>query len=61
MEWSNDLKESPAKTFTLDSKAPIKGPIFVCFAVKGCGYRVSDDIIPAGFKPGSVYKTKFQI
>ena len=60
-EWSDDLKESPAKTFTFDSKEPIKGPISVRFAVKGRGYRTTDDVIPAGFKPGSVYKTKEQV
>lgn len=61
LDWSDDLKESPAKTFTLDSKEPIKGPISVRFAVKGGGYRVVDDVIPADFKPNSVYQTGEQI
>ncbi|KAJ1288890.1 hypothetical protein BS78_02G122900 [Paspalum vaginatum] len=61
MDWSDDLKESPANTWTLKSKEPIKGPISVRFAVKNGGYRVVDDVIPEGFKPGSVYKTGVQI
>ncbi|KAG0550639.1 hypothetical protein BDA96_01G355500 [Sorghum bicolor] len=60
-DFSDDLKESPAKTFTYESKEPIKGPLSVRFAVKGQGYRTTDDVIPADFKPGSVYKTKEQV
>ncbi|EES16606.1 pollen allergen Lol p 2-A [Sorghum bicolor] len=54
--WSDNLKESPVKTFTLDSKDPIKGPITIRFADKDGGYHVLVDIIPADFKAGSVYK-----
>ncbi|KAJ1289410.1 hypothetical protein BS78_02G162200 [Paspalum vaginatum] len=61
MDWSDDLKESPANTWTFNSKERIKGPISVRFSVKNGGYRVVDDIIPAGFQPGSVYKTGVQI
>ncbi|WVZ52970.1 hypothetical protein U9M48_003968 [Paspalum notatum var. saurae] len=61
MDWSDDLKESPANTWTLKSKEPLKGPISVRFAVKNGGYRVVDDVIPAGFKLGSAYKTGVQI
>ncbi|WVZ91155.1 hypothetical protein U9M48_037360 [Paspalum notatum var. saurae] len=61
MDWSDDLKESPTNTWTLKSKEPIKGPISVRFAVKNGGYRVVDDVIPASFKPGSVYNTGVQI
>ena len=60
-DFSDDLKESPAKTFTLDSKEPIKGPISFRFAAKAGGYRVVDDVIPADFKAGAVYKTGEQV
>ncbi|XP_040380716.1 pollen allergen Phl p 2-like [Oryza brachyantha] len=59
-DWT-ELKESPTNTWTLDSKAPLKGPFSVRFAVKNAGYRVVDDVIPAEFKAGSVYKTSIQI
>ena len=60
-DFSDDLKESPANTFTLDSKEPIKGPISFRFAAKAGGYRVVDDVIPADFKAGVVYKTGEQV
>jgi len=60
-DFSDDLKESPANTFTLDSKEPIKGPISFRFAAKAGGYRVVDDVIPADFKAGAVYKTGEQV
>ena len=60
-DFSDDLKESPANTFTLDSKEPIKGPISFRFAAKAGGYRVVDDVIPADFRAGAVYKTGEQV
>ncbi|EES10282.1 hypothetical protein BDA96_05G236200 [Sorghum bicolor] len=56
-EFLDDMKESPAKTFTQDSKAPLKGPLSVRFAVKGGGYRNRDEIFPVGLKPGAVINT----
>lgn len=60
-DWSDDLKESPPKTFTYHSAETIKGPISVRFSVKGGGYRVVDDLIPDGYKAGKVYKTGVQV
>uniref|UniRef100_J3MGJ8 Expansin-like CBD domain-containing protein n=2 Tax=Oryza brachyantha TaxID=4533 RepID=J3MGJ8_ORYBR len=59
-DWS-ELKESSTNTWTLSSKAPLKGPFSVRFLVKNGGYRVIDDVIPAEFKVGSAYKTSIQI
>ncbi|XP_006656335.1 pollen allergen Lol p 2-A-like [Oryza brachyantha] len=59
-DWT-ELKESPTNTWTLDSKAALKGPFSVRFAVKNAGYRVVDDVIPAEFKTGSVYKSGIKI
>ncbi|KAF8668410.1 hypothetical protein HU200_052218 [Digitaria exilis] len=56
-----ELKESPAGTWTLDSKTPLKTPLSVRFAAKSGGYRVVDDAIPAGFKSGASYKTSLQL
>ncbi|XP_006657222.1 pollen allergen Phl p 2-like [Oryza brachyantha] len=55
-EWTS-LKESPANTWTFDSKATLKGPISVRFLVKNGGYRVIDNIIPAEYDVGSVYRS----
>ncbi|EES16601.1 hypothetical protein BDA96_08G031000 [Sorghum bicolor] len=60
-DFTDDLKESEPKTFTLDSKEPIEGPIAFRFLAKGGGYRVVDNAIPADFKAGSVYKTTEQV
>ncbi|TKW09307.1 hypothetical protein SEVIR_6G086080v4 [Setaria viridis] len=57
----SELKEGPTGTWTLDSKAPLKGPFSIRFAAKSGGYRVVDDAIPASFKVGSVYKTSLQV
>ncbi|OEL26397.1 hypothetical protein BAE44_0012584 [Dichanthelium oligosanthes] len=56
-----ELKESPANTWTLESKAQLLGPLSVRFAAKSSGYPVVDDAIPAGFKVGSDYRTSLQL
>uniref|UniRef100_A0A0D9WSX2 Expansin-like CBD domain-containing protein n=1 Tax=Leersia perrieri TaxID=77586 RepID=A0A0D9WSX2_9ORYZ len=56
-----ELKESSTNTWTLTGSAALKGPFSVRFAVKNAGYRVVDDVIPAEFKVGSVYKTTIQV
>ncbi|KAF0904694.1 hypothetical protein E2562_036160 [Oryza meyeriana var. granulata] len=59
-DWTG-LKESSANTWTLKSEAPLEGPFSVRFLVKNGGYRVVDDVIPASFKAGSVYKGGIQL
>ncbi|RLN04776.1 pollen allergen Phl p 2-like [Panicum miliaceum] len=46
------------RTWTLEGKAALKGPFTVRFSTEYSGDRVMDDVIPASFKSGSVYKTK---
>ncbi|KAF0904695.1 hypothetical protein E2562_036161 [Oryza meyeriana var. granulata] len=59
-DWTG-LKESSANTWTLKSEVPLKGPFSVRFLVKNGGYHVVDDVIPASFKAGSVYKSGIQL
>ena len=60
-DFSFTLKEGPTGTWTLDTKASLKYPLCIRFAVKSGGYRIADDVIPADFKAGTTYKTTLSI
>jgi hypothetical protein len=60
-DFSFELKEGPAGTWTLDTKAPLKYPLCIRFAVKSGGYRIADDVIPENFKADTTYKTTLSI